>query len=481
MSRIPLHRFSFLCLLVLGLCLPGPAQTIDDLNDLWHQTLTALKNGQQDKAETLFGKFNQTLRHYLQQNPPDWQVEFLAGSLECQFPQSRKTGAEILKSVLQTSRDLNEKGKAQLTLWLNSCTAAQPSSANMPEAPAADIIDTAAHFQAPGLHSFGKGGYMDKSEHLSGVAVSPIPPGDLLRRRVPITEPQKALSAALQLVPGAVGTVVGDFVVATDKSNGAPRAEGIGKCLSFYQGPLRQQFEIEPPDYMVSVYVAQWTDQVYDNARRLHGLQLPPGVVAYSVLEDMSLSGLAYGNACGSLAHELVHLLIKRKFPMSPAWLEEGLASEVAVSVPHSERFSLSWSWRDASLRDNANYRPTVAALLETSWADFNATGREDIKRAAALQAMAAVFIRYLDARGKLDQTYFAVRDQHLSADLSQSRTYREIVEDKLHKSIADIDADFSAWFAQQVNIQEAHGEPVRPCSSPVQGPCPELNKAKAD
>jgi hypothetical protein len=42
---------------------------------------------------------------------------------------------------------------------------------------------------------------------------------------------------------------------------------------------------------------------------------------------------------------------------------------------------------------------------------------------------MAATFIRYLDSRGRLPDVYFAVWDQHLSADLSQYRSYRQILD----------------------------------------------------
>ena len=170
------------------------------------------------------------------------------------------------------------------------------------------------------------------------------------------------------------------------------------------------------------------------------------------------------------MAHELVHLLIKRKFPVSPAWLEEGLASEVAVASPQGSRFKFSSSWRDKTLKENWGLRPPVGKLLDLSWSDFNATNMSDLHRAAAVQAMAAVFIRYLDAKGKLSDVYFAVRDHLFSADLSEFRTYRQIVEEKLGANVGDIDKDFEKWFNSQASQRSASAGNAPPSNSVV--PC---------
>jgi hypothetical protein len=445
-----------LALFLVGLSLnsESAAQTLVDLDQLWHQTFDALKAGQADRANESFANFNKELHLYLKTNKLDWKTEFLAGSVYCQFAQSRETGAAMLKTILQDSRDLSDKAKDELHRLLNACTVVR--TAPPVEAPhdlPADIVDASAHFQAPGVHSFTKGGYISKGEEVSGVAVSPKPAPELLARRVQLSEPRKALDAALARLGGqATGGIVGEFAVTTARTDPS-EALGIGKCLASYTKPMREQFDIDSPSTMVTVYTAQWTDQVYQYARRLHGLALPAGVVAYSVAEDMSLTGMAGPNACGSMAHELVHLLIKPKFPLSPAWLEEGLASEVAVASPQGGHFKFSPSWRDKTLKDNWSLRPSVGKLLELSWSDFNAAGRSDLRQAAAVQAMAAVFIRYLDNKGKLANVYFAVRDHLFSADLSEFRTYRQIVEEellvkeKLGGNVDDIDKDFERWF----------------------------------
>jgi hypothetical protein len=275
-----------------------------------------------------------------------------------------------------------------------------------------------------------------------------------------------------RLPSGASGGIVREFAVTSNF--GESRAVGIGKCLQAYTQPLKNQFEIQPSVYMVTVYAADSPKQVYDYARLLHGLQLPDGVVAYSLPDDMSLAGVAELSACGSLAHELVHLLIKENFLASPAWLEEGLASEVAVARPTVDHFNFSWSWRDDTLRENFSYRPRVAELLEEPWSAFSAGGYLEMIEAAAVQATAAAFIRYLDSQGKLSDVYFAVRDQHFSPDLSQYKSYGEIVEAKLSKNLSDIDRDFVEWFRKEgesnrhVPASQSADEPGRtsPCNN---------------
>jgi hypothetical protein len=448
------------------LCSLSRAQTIDDLNRLWTQTMDALKAGSADAAKQSFGEFNKTLRAYWA-NPAqrDWKSRSLAATLYCQFPDSRAAGAEILKQLMQDNRDLNDKGKDELRRWRTACTT-NTSAADAPTNPPSNLLDASAHYQAPGVHSATKGGYIPTGEEMSGVAVSPIPPAELLARRVSLSEPQKAVGAALARVQSRHGSIVGPFAVASVGND--PREAGqIGNCLTRYARALEKEFEMGPPTWMITVYATPWTDQVYDFARRLHGLSLSPGVVAYSVAEDMSLAG----SDCGSMAHELVHLLIKSKFPVSPAWLEEGIASEVAVAQPQGDVFKLQSSWRDRTLKQNWGLRPQVGQLLDLSWSNFSATDRSDLRRTAAVQAMAAVFIRYLDSKGKLGSVYFDVRDHMVGDDLSKFYSYQQIVEKNLGQDVAGIDADFERWFQSQFAATEGHAgnnPPANPINAPA-------------
>lgn len=442
-----------LLLIFSGVFCTAQTQDLQPIEAVWQQTLDALAQGNRQKAGSLFADFNQKVRAYVTTNGRTWQIEYLVGSLNCQFSNTRASGAKFLADILQNNRGLNDAGQKELKRQLAACTAPTPTATPVgsvqPDLPR-DIADSSAHFQSPGVHGDMKGGYNFKVDNEAAVAISPIPAAELLSRRVPLTEPSRALSAGVARLPsGAVGATVKEFAVITHGGSESV-ARIVGQCLTTYTPALKQQFQIEPSRYMVTVYTADSPEQVYRYAHLLHGLQLPQGVVAYSVPEDMSLAGVAFPDACGSLAHELVHLLIKSSLPVSPAWLEEGLASQVAVAWPSPDKFKFAWSWRDDTLQQNFGMRPSVAELLNAPWASFSPENYFDMPRAAAMQAMAAVFIRYLDSKGKLSDVYFAVRNQHFSPDLTQYKSYTAIVEEKLGKNISQVDSDFAEWFTQQ-------------------------------
>jgi hypothetical protein len=163
----------------------------------------------------------------------------------------------------------------------------------------------------------------------------------------------------------------------------------------------------------------------------------------------MSIVGIGGPGQCGSLGHELVHLMIRGNFGNSPAWLEEGLASEVAVVMPKPEAFEFARSWRDQMLHDHWKLRPTIAQLLEMNWTNYTASSELDLQKVAAIHAMAAVFVRYLAHRKQLLPVYFAVRDHRFNRELTQRRTDAEILEKQLGKKLDAVDADFVKWFGE--------------------------------
>jgi hypothetical protein len=446
------------------------AQTLTAIETDWNATFAALKTADAVAANAAFERFNLALRSYSATNQIDWRTEYLAGSLDCQFADTRNLGAQVLNDILQNNRALNEQGNAELSRVLKACQAPVQSSAAAPPIPA-NLLDASAHFTQPGVSGATKSGdsYTPPREFHSILAkVSSV---ELEARRVPVSNPQAALDHALTSIgQPSEGTTKGGFAVA-ELHGTRSDAAGVADCLARYASPMKIEFQIEPSRFMLTVYVVPERVDVYEMARRLHGLVLPPGVIAYSVPEDMSLTSQGGLFDCGSMAHEMVHLLIKDKFPGAPAWLEEGLASEVAVANPTPSKFVFGWSWRDKVLYPETEGRPTINELLDMSWADFS----EDPDYSTSyIQATAAVFVRYLDQRGKLQPVYFAVRDHHLAADLSTYRSYREILEDVFHEPLNTIQADFNTWFAQQYRVNspasESYSDPVS--SAPSQPVC---------
>jgi hypothetical protein len=285
---------------------------------------------------------------------------------------------------------------------------------------------------------------------VANVAVSNIDASQMEKRLEETQNPATALAPTLaRFGTGAAGTVTDHFIVATD-FGGQKRAQGIARCLDRYRVDLGKEFDMVLPAHLITVYNTAWEDRVYRDAGRLHGLRLAPGTMAYSVYADLSMVGVGSPEVCGSLGHELTHLMIRGNFGDAPAWLEEGLASAVALSVPESNHFSFRPGWRDQVLRSNPEKRPTVLQLMDYTWADFSPSDPGGLPRAAAIQAMASVFVRYLAAQNKLHSVYFALREQNLLADLDHYRTPQQIVEDQLGRTLEEVDKDFIDWFKKQ-------------------------------
>jgi hypothetical protein len=434
-------------------------QDLDTVSRRWTETVDAIRSRDQAGAQAAFAHFNAAVKEYVAEKGRTWQVEYLMGSLDCLFPSTRAIGADLLDDVRQNSKALSSDGLAEIRRQMNTCkTPSQDvASLNLTILPI-NIGEPSTHMQSPFVRGDMKGGGRVIVQAESTAPVSPIPAAQLEARRVPLGKPQRALDEALSRMPrGAAGAVAGNFAVATVDGTKA-QAEKIGLCLQSYAVPLSAEFQIDSPAWMVTAYAVPDQKDVYEFAGDLHGLQLPQGVIAYSVPEDMSLASTAPGGSCGSMAHELVHLLIKKRFPGAPAWLEEGLASEVAIALPTPAGLRFDWSWRDVALASSMGIRPKLDELLAASWSDFNATSPMEAQESAATQAMAAVFIRYLDARGKLRGVYFEVRDHHVNSDLSFFKSYRTILEENLNMPVAAIEADFTSWFvAEQKRHTPAH------------------------
>jgi len=375
-----------------------------------------------------------------------WQVAYMIGTSWCQVG-LRAQGATTLEDVLETYA-LPAEVREVVTTEIGRCREPGPTTAR-PRAPAAADRSVMVISAAAGVT--GKGGFLfwDQGSQISAdLQSAPIPAYDLRRRLVPVSAAaQAAVEGKKRLQDDAGTAVVGPFaVVAARADNGL--AEDTGRCLQRYRAALAARFGMELAPYAVTVYAMPSLEQVELYAQRLHGRSLAPGTLAYSIYDDLSMVGPGGYGQCGTLAHELVHLMIRAHFGNSPAWLEEGIASEVAVAAVDAGKLRFAPSWRDDMLVREWAVRPTVAELLTENWTAYQASSREALARVAAVQSMAAVFIRYLADRGTLDNVYSACRDRHLDPELARGpRPYAQIVADRLHMSPAAIEADFVGWF----------------------------------
>lgn len=380
-----------------------------------------------------------------------WKVDYMIGTSLCHGSAHSKAGIQYLANVFQY-KDTPPTAQSDAHQEINFCTtsgAAAPS-----EQPEFRLVPISGQY-AGTAGVYGKGGYNVMSPRVRvTTSVPKAIPITLVELESRIFQPDQAdralQSAKNRLGDRAVGVTANGFVVVCAGWCEQETAARVAACLHRYQGPLKEEFDILPPEPLVTVYLPADINEVAGYARKIHGVDLPLGVLAYSVVPDLSIVGIGVDNGCGSLAHELLHLSIKGNFGDSPAWLEEGLASEVAVSAPQPGgfQFAPNWNnWRVTMLRSQWSLRPSVSALLSKTWTDFATTDPAQLNQVAATHAMAAVFVQYLDAQKKLKPTYVALRDRRSSDDGQEWPSSADIVRAQFGKDLATIDGDFSAWF----------------------------------
>ena len=432
--------------LLLGLAVPAGAQSFDKIKDLWEgkqwaqviPLVTAYRN---------------------QPGGRTWQVDYMLGTSECHVAGQEKQGAAVLEYVLQNYH-LPDSGRVATRDAIEYC---QQLGTAVQQEPSFVFVPVTGQLASGSLVS-GKGGFVISaaSAMTTGkVTHSPVPVDELQKRVFAVADGSAALAAARARLPGSHAGVVQDgFVVVCDR-NCEPNPQDVVDCLKGFRTPLQAEFDMAAPQQLVTVYTGEIPLDVVSMANTLHGIALPLGTVAYSVYEDLSIVGIASYSSCGSLAHELVHLSIRAKFGDSPPWLEEGLASEVAVGTPEAAALRFGPSWRDDTLRRQWQYRPTVARLLASDWSAYSANSYPQVAPVASLQAMAAVFVRYLDAKKKLQPIYFALRDQRFPAGATAPRPAAEIVQEQMGMNMAQMDADFLRWFGGEVPVSRGAGNDV--------------------
>lgn len=442
--------------------MPGRAQSLDQMKDLW-------RNKKWEQVIPMLSAYRN------QPGGRTWQVDYMLGTSECHVSGKEKKGEAVLNYVLENYH-LPDNARDAATKAIDYCQ--HRGSAAQQEPPFLYVPIAGQMTNGPLVA--GKGGYMVSSgSALTTVKLerSPVAITELQKRVYSLKEPEQALKAATARIPGSRGAVKDGFVVVcTGYCDFSP--ERVGECLESYRSPLLSEFDMAIPQSLVTVYVASDTRKVGEYASQLHGISLPLGTVAYSVYEDLSIVGIASESACGSLAHELVHLSIREKFGDSPPWLEEGLASEVAVSYPAGRQLKFGASWRDDTLKKEWPFRPTVEKLLAANWNAYSANDRASVAPVASLHAMAAAFIRYLDARKKLEPVYFAMRDKRFPEGADAPRSDTSILQEQLGMNLAQIDADFVKWFGYtEPRSQSPGNNPPEVMNKKSEPPTPEIKK----
>lgn len=250
-------------------------------------------------------------------------------------------------------------------------------------------------------------------------------------------------------------------------------AAKLEKFLAFYI----EAYSLRRPSHLVTVYLAQnpWT--LHDLSKELHGLKIPEQAIGYTFRDDLSILGIIPGEAIGTLAHELFHLLVRDRFGDLPPFLDEGTAALYEVSnvsakyvpggpvdagtapapmvggelavrgIPNWRGCVLKALW----LEDRYGYglkRPTVAELVTMSWRDFdNLKGESLVADQAVIHATARYFVLYLQ---DWDQKLFSFFADFAGRDPLKMEAKPEadaLGRAKMHLGELDAaDARFEAW-----------------------------------
>jgi hypothetical protein len=174
----------------------------------------------------------------------------------------------------------------------------------------------------------------------------------------------------------------------------------------------------------------------------------------------------------GTLAHELLHVLVHRDFPNVPLWLDEGVAAlvETAELAPPDSvgrrRFVPLPNWRGRVLLKSKGFGvPQLKLLLTPGTLDqqarlvtTHATDEISIKQRDELSALARYFVYFLWERDALPQVYRTLRDRNpyqlndggriALLNRPGANDVLALVAEVLHAPPAQVTREFKTWLA---------------------------------
>ncbi len=202
---------------------------------------------------------------------------------------------------------------------------------------------------------------------------------------------------------------VGHFLLATASGQTPAELREIGTLLERYARFYSARYMLPLADSLLTAVLVGSPSQLRTVATALHGISPADAVIGYSVLSDLTLVAVIPYRAQGTLAHELMHVMLRGAYPEVPSWLDEGLAALYEVSQVQADTVVGLPNWRGQVLRrlwidlprDPAY--PTLEALLGMDSELFQrADLNYDVTAQAVNYALARYFVLYLQERGAL-------------------------------------------------------------------------------
>jgi uncharacterized protein YqgQ len=222
---------------------------------------------------------------------------------------------------------------------------------------------------------------------------------------------------------------------------------------------LVNQYNLRPPNYLITIYLMGDLESLQKVALITHGLKIPSNSYGYSCIADLSVLGNSSKVRFGTIKHELFHLVIRTDLGDIPGWLDEGTACLYEES--HWEGDSLKYNknlWRTTVLKHNDEARkplPLIKTLINNNWNEFTPNNNSTICELSVNYALAKHFAMYLEDKDELKRVIAAFKNRkNIFVDTTSSNINQiTILEEALQQKLPDIQKDFDDWLFKKFKI----------------------------
>ncbi len=303
--------------------------------------------------------------------------------------------------------------------------------------------------------------------------INPIAEPELNARIFNTANSDDALKKCKSIIPANFdATVRGAFIFVTSKDADPDRVY-ILKELDSTLGFFTRYFRLRRPTNFLTVYLATNNDQLRMLGKTIHGLDIPYESYGYSMLGDLSVSGITNFLGIGTIKHELFHLAIRTDFGDIPPWLDEGVATLYEES--HWEADMLKGNdhfWRNEALRGSLQHLqlfaklPSLEQLLNYSWQEFDT--ENDVCRASVNYALAKHFMVYVEQTGLLQKVVSDYRKISRSDPKGSVESNVEVLEKIFRLPIEEIEVNFDNWLKKEYHFSILNPSGYSPDSSGI-------------
>tara|TARA_R110001583_G_scaffold184030_1_gene342930 strand:- start:577 stop:2088 length:1512 start_codon:yes stop_codon:yes gene_type:complete len=417
---------------------------------IWALELTEIRTLWQQQ------NYKQVITELLQYRDRDFgktvEVDYMLATSFCRHPGDDDLGRGFLLNILQVY-ELSSENRVRIGNEMNHCPEPVQSDSSEPEQMAFLTL------RATGGGDAGVRGkmfyFVDGPNRAIGgdplEARKEIPAAKLEARKFPLAEGQAAAAAMSQRL-----TQIGyhpkiqlseHFVIGSLSQHSSAELLEIARLLERALTFFINNLEVRAPSVYISVYLLPDGVQLRALGDKLHGLGVARGTIGYSFRNDLSVSAVVNGPYTGTLKHELTHLLIRSNFGDIPPWLDEGLAALYEVSRLERDFLRGLPNWRAEVLKRYWRGTPSLSELLGMNWQEFDVQGGS-MQRQAVQHALARYWLLYLQEREYLADIYSGYRTRDIrKTSANPVEDAARLIESSTGKSLAVLDADFTAWF----------------------------------